>query len=221
MAGTPEAVKNRSRVLYISQSSLSKTIARLEKDVGVQLFDRQGNFIKLNGYGAELLRTAGRILMLVDSEKRLLSEMSKGETGSVIVGSNINQFLDDLYEIFSISYPDVTLRIVSGSADDMQQKLLSRELYMVISTYKYASHEISLIPLFTESMGIIVSKAHPLAARKEVSIKELQNERFLINNSKNDRRNHTFVVCERAGFQPTGLQRRAGAARLIGAQSPL
>lgn len=84
-----ENMTTASQKMYVSQSSLSKTIARLEKNVGMQLFDRVGTTIKLNAYGRELLKSAEQIIVKVKRTELLLEQMHNGECGSVTIGSTL------------------------------------------------------------------------------------------------------------------------------------
>ncbi len=58
-----EHMTKAAEELHIAQPSLSKTIARLEKDLGVPLFDRQGRQITLNSFGKVFLKRVERIFM--------------------------------------------------------------------------------------------------------------------------------------------------------------
>lgn len=53
-----EHVTEAARTLHVTQSSLSKTIQRLEEDLGVPLFDRIGRKLRLNEFGSQFLRRA-------------------------------------------------------------------------------------------------------------------------------------------------------------------
>ncbi len=191
--------------LFVSQSSLSKTIARLEKDLGVKLFDRVGTTLQLNGYGREFKITADKIHAMINNSTAKIQQMRKGSVGSVMFGSNISQFLDDLLENFSFLYPNISMRVSSGTADYLQRKLYDGTIDFILSTYDYGRRDIEVIPLFHEPMGVCMSKDHPLAGEKEIYIEQLRNENFVINNAISDRNNHTMRMCENAGFTPNIL----------------
>ena len=188
--------------MYVSQSSLSKTIQRLEQNLGVQLFDRVGSNIRLNDYGRLLVDSAEQILAKVDSAERMLRQMRSGEGGSVAVGSTLFVYLDELIENFILSNPGISVKTVSGTADSLQQLLLSGSIDLIISTYPFQIPEFHEIELFKEPMGVCMTPEHPLAASESVSINDLRNENFIVNNPSSDKGNQTLRVCEAAGFKP-------------------
>lgn len=65
-----EHITKASHKLNIAQPALSKTISSLEKELGVQLFDRKGRYIVLNEYGRLFLKRVDSILDLVESSKK-------------------------------------------------------------------------------------------------------------------------------------------------------
>ena len=69
--------------LDISQPALSKSIRNLEKELGVDLFDRHGNHIKLNRNGQEFSDTAARILVELERGKRSLHQSRYDFRGTV------------------------------------------------------------------------------------------------------------------------------------------
>ena len=72
-----EHITQAAAELYTSQSSLSKTIARLEQELGQTLFDRVGNHIRLNSSGRQFYQAVNLILQTLDDS---VAEL-KQETG--------------------------------------------------------------------------------------------------------------------------------------------
>lgn len=68
-----EHMTEAARNLHVTQSSLSKTIQRLEEDLGVPLFDRVGRKLRLNESGSRFLRRTERALFELEQENRSLA----------------------------------------------------------------------------------------------------------------------------------------------------
>ena len=64
--------------LYISQPALSKTISKLENELDVKLFDREGKNVFLNDYGKSVLFHANKIFSELDEMQREISDMKNG-----------------------------------------------------------------------------------------------------------------------------------------------
>ena len=71
-----EHITQAAEQLHITQPALSKVIARLEDDLGVKLFDREGKNIRLNEYGRVALRYAQRIMYTIGDLQAELEELS-------------------------------------------------------------------------------------------------------------------------------------------------
>src|SRR5260370_36108688 len=76
-----EHMTQAAQELYISQSSLSKTIAHLERELGVSLFNRQGRQIQLNQYGKAFLRRGGQGFSSFGGGQREPADLSKRGEG--------------------------------------------------------------------------------------------------------------------------------------------
>lgn len=83
-----EHVTEAARSLHVTQSSLSKTIQRLEEDLGVPLFDRTGRKLRLNEFGSRFLHRAERALFELEQGKQELSDLSSPEHDTRIGGDH-------------------------------------------------------------------------------------------------------------------------------------
>ena len=82
-----EHITQAADQLHITQPALSKVIARLEDDLGVKLFDREGKNIRLNEYGRVAQNYAQRIMYTIGDMEAELAEMSAGQAGNLRIGS--------------------------------------------------------------------------------------------------------------------------------------
>ena len=78
-----------ARNLYVSQPSLSKQIALLEKEIGVQLFNRSTRGVRLTPAGAVLYKELGNVLDTIHEAIEKSSKKDLGEEGSITIGSLI------------------------------------------------------------------------------------------------------------------------------------
>lgn len=197
-----ENMTTAAQKMYVSQSSLSKTIGRLEKSAGVQLFDRIGTTIKLNAYGRELLKSASQITEQIKHVEFLLEQMKSGDGGRINIGSTLLAYLDDLIDNFVVQNPNIAIKVVFGSADTLQRELINGSLDLIISTYPFGSSDFEEIDLFNEPMGVCMSRFHPLSNKKDLTLYDLRSEKFIVNNPSSDKSNQTIRACATAGFEP-------------------
>ncbi len=101
-----------SEILSISQPALSRSIARLEAELGVQLFERQGRSIILNSYGQLFLKRVNRIIKEFHEGKQELKDLLDPEYGMVSLGFLHTlgpEIIPNLIGAFRTHYPKVTL----------------------------------------------------------------------------------------------------------------
>lgn len=199
-------ITQAAEVLNITQPALSKTIARLEEDLGVKLFDREGKSIRLNEYGRLALQYTEKILYTIGDMRAELEEMSQGRAGSLRIGSSFpagepNWLLEQVRS-FALSRPDIGFHLQQYSAAQLLTALENREVDLVISSTPMRDLGIRWVELFVEPMGVILSAHHSLASREELSLVDLRQERFYCNNANSDVQELTYHFCAMAGFKP-------------------
>ena len=188
--------------LHISQSSLSKTISTLEQNVGARLFDRIGNRIVLNSVGRAFLQRVNRILMDLEDA---LQEATASDRGGVFFAANIPGLCTNYLDSFIRSHPDVSLQQSLMGPAQMAEALENGSLDCALSFVDISSPQISWTHLVDEEMLVLVSHRHPLAGRKQIAFSELQNERFVCNNSGFGVKDILLEQGRHAGFQPNIL----------------
>ncbi len=214
-----EHFSKAAKQLHISQPSLSSSIAKLEAELGTELFDRRGKTVTLNPYGQIYLQQVEDILIRVDAANDLLHDMLRGEGGQVRIGASFpitqpSPVYYYQYEFFQ-SNPRVSLFLHVHTAALIEQMLLSRELDLGISTSPAVMTGIASTPLYTDKLGIIVGKNHRLGGRKAAALEEFQDEVFLCNSSGPDPNDSARYLCALAGFTPN-IVYEGESADLIG-----
>lgn len=199
-------ITNVARELHITQPALSKNIAKLEADMGIKLFARDGKSLRLNTYGAEVLRHVDIILNEMDALMQHVSDLQSGKTGVIRIGSSFPNrephWLLDCIRNFLDSRPNVSLKLYQMNPQKLENALLEREIDIAVNSLVFKDPNIHWEHLFTERLGVLMSINHPLAAKDIISITELSNERFLVNNSNSDVQDLTEIFCYKAGFKP-------------------
>jgi DNA-binding transcriptional LysR family regulator len=188
--------------LNIGQPSLSKTIARLEEDLGVPLFDRQGRQIRLNQFGKVFLHRVERALMELEAGKREIIDLSGLDRGVISLAVSITSVLPKLVGAFLSQYPNVRFQQYLGSTLSMKRQLEQGEVDFCISSTPIQGPDITWEPLFTEEIFLIVSTKHPLANREEIHLREVEHEPFISMSPRYGLRDLTDNFCRQAGFTP-------------------
>ncbi len=207
--------------LHISQPSLSKSIANLEDELGVQLFDRDNRNVHLNGYGKALLRHVDKVMFELDEAMTELKDMRAGTGGSIRIASSF--FLDaptgfsDYSREFFFANPGVSLHVYYMDAGSMLPLLRERRIdfAMLTGAIRDMDVDVACEELYSYRMGIVVSGDDPLARRQSVRLAELRDYSFVCNNSSPDQHDTIYDICGRAGFRPK-IRMECDDADLIG-----
>lgn len=205
--------------LHITQPSLSKSIANLERELGSSLFDRMGKQIRLNAVGQAFLSRVNQILGDLDESREMVADMSKGLQGALRIGTSFpitapSPIREYLYLFFG-DYPQISQHIYVLSVERIEAMLLDRELDFGFTLAPPHSMGIDWYRLYSEELGVVVGPGHPLSSMPSARLEDLSGERFLCNSSAPDPRDTARFLCGLAGFKPNIIY-EGGDAEFIG-----
>lgn len=156
----------------VAQPALSTAIAKLEDELGVQLFFRMPRGAKPTPEGELLLARAARIFEEVDSLKRELSDVSDLRSGHVTVGFppiyGLHYF-PGLAMAFRKRYPGIEITAIEGSASSIRDQLAAGTIDIGVLEARRVDRDWKTIRLGSDEMVLGVSHDHPLAARRRVT----------------------------------------------------
>lgn len=159
--------------LYISQSSLSRTISRLEKDLGVQLFDRVGRQIRLNQYGKIFLARTKQMFYQLDEAKREIADLN-GQYDQCI---NIAVTIPGILTFFLERYVDMSREIKFSQffiqRTELAEVLENGKVDFVITGDHVENEQLCWDYLFHDSILALVPKGHPLSGSTIISLSQL------------------------------------------------
>jgi len=198
-----EHMTRAAEKLYIAQPSLSQSIARLEEELGVPLFDRQGRRIHLNQFGRAFLKRVERIFLELEEGKREVADMAGLERGSIALAVASTQPLPELLSGFLARYPRVRFRLFQQqSLATVVQQLERGEIDLCISSPPIEEPGIPWVPLLTEELFLLVPNNHRLAGRGSIRLIEAAEEAFISLKPGHGLRDLMDDLCKQAGFVP-------------------
>ncbi|MFG2141204.1 LysR family transcriptional regulator [Streptomyces sp. NPDC048650] len=194
-----EHISRAAEELRVAQPSVSRTIARLEAEVGVPLFDRQGRTIRLNRYGRAFLRRVERVLDELDDACREMTDAAGLDQGSVAVAAETLLPLSGLLAGFRGAHPGVTVRCFQATPEVMLRQLRDREVDFCFASQPLPGLALGAVRLLHEEVLLVVPDGHRLAGRERVSPADLADEPFITTRPGHWQR----ALLERL-FEPTG-----------------
>lgn len=190
-----ENMTHASNKLHVAQPALSRALSKLEKDMGVPLFNRSGKNIILNDNGRILLHHVNIILQEVEEVRKILSDKDKKSKKQVSVSMYAGTpLLPDIIRGFSSKHPDISLIIT--------QQGLSQDCDISILSSSKNIEKKGCITLLEEDICLAVPSSHPLSKCKKLSLSQVANESFIGLHKGSGLRNITDEYCQKAGFLP-------------------
>ena len=194
-------VTKASRELYITQPNLSKSIARLEEELEVPLFEHRQGLIELNDYGRLFLSSVDMALDELNSGVQNIRRMYEVDQNVLSLASNISAYLPDVLPGFFAAHPDIGIRQVDCSTVQMTEHLLNRTVTLGISYEEIRHEQLAFEKLGEKRYMLAINEANPLAAHDKVSVKNLKEEVFICDTSRMSREKLT-ALCKTYGFTP-------------------
>ncbi|HVS54357.1 MAG TPA: LysR family transcriptional regulator [Opitutaceae bacterium] len=166
---------------HVAQPSLSQQILNLEREVGHKLFHRLGRKAVLTEAGTAFLERARRILFEVENAAKELSDHpSLGRRITVgAVQTVMPYLLVPLIARAVKELPNLTIDAREDFRTDLVHAVVEGELDLAVVPLPVKDHRVSIEPLLTEPLLLVVGKHHPIAQRSDISINELAEESFV------------------------------------------
>lgn len=174
-----EHMTKAAQELHIAQPALSKTIARLEEDLGVPLFDRQGRQIRLNTFGKAFLAKAETALTALEEGRRELADLAGMERGSIHLAAPTLNRLSGLIGDFLTLYPEVQFHLAQASTEEMVQQLENGQIDFCFTALPIKRPGIHELPVLNEEVFLAVPPGHRLASRTSINLSEVADEPFI------------------------------------------
>lgn len=209
-----EHVTEAARSLHVTQSSLSKTIQRLEEDLGVPLFDRIGRRLRLNEFGSSFLRRAERALFELEQGKKEISDLSSPENGTLKLAVTTASKLPNILREFRKKRPHIQFHVQMLTTQEMVTLLHRGEVDFCLSSPPIQGDDIECQIVFIDPILVAVPKGHRLAERSSVSLTELRDEWFVGVKRGYGTRDLVDAVFKSVGFEPRYVYEGDEPARL-------
>lgn len=161
--------------LHVVQSAVSQQIARLERELGLRLFERTGRAARLTAAGERLLPRARAALATVDSVRELAAELS-GATGAVLRLGTARAFADRVHQaldMLAARSPDIRVEIREDSREARLAGVRSGALDAALIRGEHQSNGLRLLPLWEQPVLVAVPAGHPLARHDRLGPEEL------------------------------------------------
>lgn len=170
-----------AKELFLTQPAVSIQIKRLEEQAGLPLFEQVGKKTFPTAAGKEMYTASLDILNRVEALKNSIEVLKGTVKGSlqVSVVSTAKYFLPRLLGAFLQKYPEVEPKLKFTNRARVIERLVNNEDDFVVMGQAPEDDTLEAYPFLNNIIGIVAPADHPLAKKKNITIEELVNERFL------------------------------------------
>jgi len=195
--------------VMLSQPTVSEHIRSLEDELGQKLVDRLGRQVEPTPVGSLLYGYAVKILRLQREALQAIEQYSGKLIGRLMIGAGTipgTYILPGLIGKFRENYPSVRATLKISSSHQIVQDVLDGELEIGVVGARWSERGLDYCEIFSDTLSVVVHGGHHLAGRREISIKELEGEPFILRESGSGTRRVVDQILEDHGIKLSDLE---------------
>lgn len=173
-------ITKASKELHISQPAISKSIKKLEEQLGGQLFVRTKRGVIITEEGKEFYNYIKQAIEFINNAENKFTDLINLESGCIKIGSNTTltkEFLLPYLKEFNTKYPKIDIQISTDLTSNLILKLRNGLIDMVILNIndKKYDNDIEIIKCKKIQDCFVVGEKYKDLVNKKLSLKELNN----------------------------------------------
>lgn len=182
---TEKSFTKAAKVLFLSQSYISKQIKALEQTLGVNLLRRNSRIVSLTENGQIFLQYSERILTLCEESYRALIDLKNGERGNLSIGASqtIGTYLmPRLLALFAQNYPQIDLKVQVNSTRLIAKLIINRQIDLAIvggEVPKELKQNLTIDHFVEDELNLIISNLNPFARHQNIKKEDLYHLNFI------------------------------------------
>lgn len=197
----------------ISQPALSRSVARLEEELGQPVFERQTRKLALTDAGKLLQARAQRIVTLVDDTKSEITD--DGQTGRIRVAAIPTiapYFLPSVLSKFGSSYPQATIVVHEDTTEQLLKAVTDGIVDVAILALPLNVRYLEIQQLFEEELMLVMPPQHELTTRKQIKPSDIESLPFVLLGEAHCLSDNIVSFCRQKSFHPVSVERTSQLA---------
>ena len=192
----------------ISQPALSRSVAKLEEELGQPVFERQTRKLQLTEPGLLLQSRAQQIVSLVEDTKAEITD--DGETGRVRVGAIPTiapYFLPEILRAFGEAHSQANVIVHEDTTDQLLKSVTDGVVDLAIMALPLEARYLDIEELFEEELLLVLSPDHPLAEKKQIRLSDIEPLPFVLLSEAHCLSDNIVTFCRQKSFHPVSVER--------------
>lgn len=169
--------------LRLSQPSVSYQVKELEEALGVPLLDRLGKRVRLTEGGTVLYEYARKMLGVLDEATVAFEELRGIKRGTLRVGASTTAgiyLMPAALGAFKKEHPALVISLEIGTRARVQEQVLHGELDLAVVGPASKDPDLTVLPFMRDELVMVAPAGHRLAGHPKLSLKDLQDEPFVM-----------------------------------------
>jgi len=168
--------------LFITQPTVSSQIKHLTSVVGLPLFEQIGKRLYLTEAGKELMITSQEIFHRLDNFEMKIADLKGTKQGKLRLGviTTAKYFIPRILGSFCEQYPGIDVSLNVTNHQQMEKRMLENQDDLYILSQPPEELDLSSQPFLENPLVVIARSDHPLALKKNIPIKKLNGEPFIM-----------------------------------------
>ena len=186
MAVAQAGSMNKAAVLLnMTQSAVSRSIAELEKTVGVSLLDRTARGIEITEYGRAMLDCGVAVFDDLRQGAKKIEFLTDPTAGEVRIGCHLglaSSFVPAVVDEVATRYPRIVFHLMVAEIGTLERELIARNVDLLITRqFRPLSDErLGFEFLFDDSFFVVAGAQNPWARRRRIALTDLLNESWVL-----------------------------------------
>ncbi|MCA9216683.1 MAG: LysR family transcriptional regulator [Planctomycetales bacterium] len=199
--------------LMISLPALSRSIQKLEEELGQPVFERRTRSVSLTDAGTLLHARAQQVLAIIEDTKAEITD--DGETGRIRVGAIPTiapYFLPDVLRRFSKEFSKATVVVQENTTDNLVNSCTQGEIDLAILALPIPAKYLEVEELFEEELFLVLPPDHPLVEKKTIRLSDVEPLPFVLLDEAHCLSDNIVSFCRERSFQPVAVEKTSQLA---------
>jgi LysR family transcriptional regulator, hydrogen peroxide-inducible genes activator len=199
--------------LAISQPALSRSIQKLEEELGQPVFERKARSLSLTDAGRLLKARARQVLTIIEDTKAEITD--DGQRGRVRIGAIPTVapfFLPEVLRTFSREFPLATLIVQEQTTDALIKCCTQGEIDLAILAMPVPAKYLEVEELFEEELLLVLPPNHPLVNKEKIRLSDVESYPFVLLDEAHCLSDNIASFCRQRSFQPVAVERTSQLA---------
>lgn len=194
--------------LGISQPALSRSVQKLEDELGQPVFERRTRSVSLTEAGTLLQARAQQVLSILEDTKSEITD--DGQSGRIRVGAIPTiapYFLPQVLKSFAKQFPKASLVVQENTTDLLLKSCTQGEIDLAIVALPISARYLEVEELFDEELLLVLPPSHELTERSKLRLRDIEAYPFVLLNEAHCLSDNVLSFCRQRSFQPVAVER--------------